>query len=258
MPIGLAHAVGHPSRALRRVAAIASAIVVLGVLTTYSRGGAITLALVVALFVVLVRRRVRAGHVAVALLAAAALVPALPTRIVDRVATREVLFEEEEGLQKDDASIAKRRVLMGAAASMALDAPVRGVGAGNYTTHFEEHGDRIGATGRIYHLVGERAYAHSLYLEIVAETGLVGLSLFALAVAAAHAAATVAARRFDAAGDAAAALLARSLVIAVLGYLFSSLILHGDYARYLWVLLGLTAASGGVAAAARAGQEGGT
>jgi hypothetical protein len=49
------------------------------------------------------------------------------------------------------------------------------------------------------------------------------------------------------AGDKLHAGLASALAIALLGYLVSSLFLHGHFQRYLWILLGLSAALAGAA-----------
>jgi hypothetical protein len=46
----------------------------------------------------------------------------------------------------------------------------------------------------------------------------------------------------DLAGDARSVALARGFEIAVVGFLLSSLFLHGHYSRYLWMLFGFAAA----------------
>jgi len=253
VPIGIALALSRTALPLRLLAAGLAAVVGLGIVTTYSRGGALSLGAALALFGFLERQRVGPRQALMALALGIALLAALPDSFWNRLGTLEVLLPgQEEGLQSHDSSVDKRKLVMGAAALMALDHPVAGVGLGNYTTHFQSEADRIGAEGRVYHLVGEQAYAHSLYLEILAELGLVGLGLFALVVGLALVLAGRARRDFLAAGDPDGALLARALAIGVVGMLVSSTILHGDYPRYLWLAAGLCAASAGAGARRRA------
>lgn len=248
VPAALALALGHARRALRGVAWVAAAVLSLGVVTTYSRGGGLTLALVLGAMALVEWRRIRPVHVLLAGALAVALAAVAPKYFLGRMETLALLLPgSEASRQVRDSSVDKRRVLMGAAAEMTLDRPLLGLGAGNYSAHFEEYADRVGAGARIYQDPGERAFPHCLYLEITAETGLLGLLTFAAAMGFAFAGALGGARRFEGAGDVASALLARGLAVGLLGYLASSLVLHGDYVRYLWTLAGLAAAASRVA-----------
>lgn len=248
VPVGVALALGRGSRWLRLSAAALAGLTAVGVATTYSRGGVLALAAALGLLGWLERRRVGPRQAMLALALGIALLPALPDSFWNRLGTLEVLLPvEQEGLQSYDSSVNKRKLVMGAAALMALDNPVAGVGAGNYTTRFYVYADQIGAEGRVYNLVGEQAYAHSLYLEQLAETGLVGFLLFALVAGLALQACRLAHERFERSGEPAEALLARALACGLAGLLISSLILHGDYPRYAWILLGLCAAASGAA-----------
>jgi O-antigen ligase len=250
VPLALALALGRGGRLLRAVAWIAAAVLTMGVVTTYSRGGALALLVSLALLLALERRRIRVRHLAVAAAAIAIVATLLPSSFfVRRLGTLSVFVPGNvESLETHDSSVDKRKVLMATAAAMALDHPVAGVGAGNFSAHFDEYSDGVGARARIYQDPGERAFPHSLYLEILAETGVVGLLAFALVVAAAFRGALAAARRFRAGGDDASRLLAHAQAIGLVGFLTSSLILHGDYPHYLWLYLGLCVAASRVAA----------
>jgi hypothetical protein len=134
---------------------------------------------------------------------------------------------------------------------MFLDHPLVGVGAGNYSTHFARYADRVGSDARLYEEPGEVNYPHSLYLEVAAETGAVGLAAFGTVLVAAFASLVAARRRLLAAGDPRTAALAEGVGLALVGLLVTGLFLHGQFPRYLYLLLGL--AGGLVLAAQRAG-----
>lgn len=241
VPIALALALGSRSRAARIAGWIASGVLVTGIATTYSRGGALALFVVLGLFAFAQRARIRPRHVVIALAALAIGATFLPASyFVQRIETLAMFLPgHEQPFERHDSSVAKRRVLMAAAAGMALDNPMFGVGAGNYGAHFETHASQVGAQARIYHDPGERAFAHSLPLEIAAETGLVGLVAFAGVASAALFAALRARRRFSTAGSEPGSLLALGIALGIVGILVSSLILHGDYPRYPWLMFGL-------------------
>jgi O-antigen ligase len=77
-----------------------------------------------------------------------------------------------------DSSFEQRKLYMKAAWSMFNKRTIAGVGAGNYSEHFQQQAQEVGAVVSSYEDFGKRRYPHSLYLEIAAETGLVGLVLF--------------------------------------------------------------------------------
>ncbi|HEX6204003.1 MAG TPA: glycosyltransferase, partial [Thermoanaerobaculia bacterium] len=153
---------------------------------------------------------------------------------------REVLPGGEEVL-RPDSSFAKRRLVTAVAWQMFLDAPLLGVGAGNYGSRFTSYADRVGSDARLYEEPGERNFPHNLYLEVAAETGAVGLAAFALIVVAAFASLVGARRRHLARGDPRTAALAEGLGLALVGFLITGLFLHGEFPRYLYLLLGLSA-----------------
>jgi O-antigen ligase len=237
-------------RGARKAAAFAAAALVVGaVVVTYSRGGALALATVALL--ALLARREHLRQAAAGLLAVALLWSVLPTDFTRRLATIEQVLGRDDVL-RPDSSFQKRRLLTHAAWLMFLDHPLAGVGAGNYTTRFDETAERVGFLTRDYEEPGEAHYPHSLYLETAAETGLLGALLFGGALLAAAVALRRAQRAFRERGDRPAAGLAVAFLIALLGYLVSSLFLHGHFPRYLWMLLGFAV---GIDRLARSAEE---
>jgi O-antigen ligase len=228
-------------RPLARVAALgAGALATAATILTYSRGGAVALACVLVLCLLATRLRLRHAALCLALLLAlAAIVPAGFARRLETFA--EFLPGQDEAL-RPDSSFEQRRLLTRVAWEMFLDHPLLGVGAGNYTLYFDEYAQEVGSVSREYEGLGELHYPHNLYLEIAAETGLVGLSAFAVVVFACFSALRRARVGAQLSSDSRSAALARGCEIAVVGFLVSSLFLHGHHPRYLWMLFGFAAA----------------
>ena len=80
---------------------------------------------------------------------------------------------------------------------------------------------------------------HNLYLQQLAETGVVGLALLLAIIAASCGAGMRAARRFDERGEPALAALARSSLVALIGFLTASLFISDGTDKRLWILLAL-------------------
>lgn len=232
VPVGLTLAA--EARGLRnRVLALgATALILGGAVLTYSRGGALALGCVLLLF--LASHRVRPRYLGLGALVLLLLLLVAPSEFVRRLGTIGEILPGGEEVIDPDSSFAERKLYALTAWAMFLDQPLLGVGAGNYTVHFDRYADVVGFSARDYEQPGEVHYPHNLYLEIAAETGIVGLAVFAGVVVAAFLALRQA-RRVS--GD-----FARAFEIALVGYLISSVFLHGHFQRYLWLLFGFAAA----------------
>lgn len=207
---------------------------------TYSRGAALALAVVLGLALLL--RGVKPGEVLTGLALAGLLVVALPADFTERLTTLEQVLPGGEQTLHPDSSFEKRRLVTRAAWEMFLDHPVLGVGAGNYTVHYDRYADRVGSAAREYDDPSEAHYPHNLYLEIGAETGLPGLLVFGAAICVAFVYLHRARRWALERDDSSTAVLAHGVALGLVGYLISSLFLHGQFQRYLWLLLALAAA----------------
>lgn len=123
---------------------------------------------------------------------------------------------------------------------MFLDNPFIGVGAGNYPSLYPAYSQRLGVTA-----VASEFYPHNLYLQVLAETGAVGLLAF---LPAAFGPLLVLERTRRGARSSTLATsewreLAFGTEVALACYLLSSIMLHGSYPRYLWMLLALAVAA---------------
>ena len=240
VPIGLTLAAESKGLRGKLLALGATALILGGAVLTYSRGGALALGCVLLLF--LASHRVRPRHLGLGALVLVLLLLITPPELFQRLGTIGEILPGGEEVVDPDSSFAERKLYALAAWAMFLDYPVLGVGAGNYTVHFDRYADKVGFSARDYEQPGEVHYPHNLYLEIAAEEGLVGLTVFAGAIAAAFLGLRRARAVLLARGDTATADFARAFEIALVGYLVSSVFLHGHFLRYLWLLFGFAAA----------------
>lgn len=211
-----------------------------GTIFTYSRGGALALGVVIVLSLFAARPSRRRVALGASLLVLGLLF--LPSDFTRRLETLGEFLPGGGEVTETDTSFQNRILQARVAWRTFLDYPVLGVGAANYTVHYYEYADEVGSAVSEYENIGGDHYPHNLYLEIASETGFLGLMAFGamLLVVFGHLG-RAEARYFDA-GEELHAGLASGLRIALLGYLISSLFLHGHFQRYLWVLVGLSAA----------------
>lgn len=242
VPVALYRFWDESSLRLKAVAAYALAVVILALVFTYSRGGALAAGLV--LLVAAVHKRVKFRHLLLGVLVVMPLLLLIPEQFEGRLGTlRQLLPGREDSELHVDTSIQERSLLMRTASEMFVQHPLLGVGAGNYSEHYEEYAERVGSSISSYDDFGHRRFPHSLYLQIAAETGVVGLGVFAVIIGLTLAAFWSAVRRFSSARDLRSASVTVSLALGFVGYLVSSVILHGDYMRYFWILVALAIAA---------------
>lgn len=238
VPLGIALAIG--ARTVPNAVAVLglTGLVLMGVILTFSRGAAVTVAGIMLLGVLLRLIPPRfVGLGIVAAIAAFAFVPGYLTRIVT--------IEELLAFITPDAttsgvggSFLSRATEAGAALLTFADHPVFGVGPGMFGQYYREYAHEIGL--RV--LAADRA-AHNFYLGLAAEYGLFGI--FALGgVILVTVRELFRARRRAAARHRDLALLATGYICAIAGYLGSGMFLHMAFIRYLWVLLALAGAAG--------------
>ena len=250
VPIGLALLHTKLPGLLRLGVLAAVAATVSSVLLTYSRGGTIVLGL--ALLACLVRWRMRGRHVAVVAVALGLSIGLAPSAVWDRLGTVLRPFQETHAVgQVIDTSVELRLGAQRVALEMFLDRPFVGVGAGNYPSLYPAYSQQLGVTA-----VASQFYAHNLYLQVLAETGAVGLLLFLPAVLGPMVALERTRRALKSSNLVAPDWhqLAFGTEIALAGYLLGSTMLHDAYPRYLWMLLALAVAARRLAVAPRAGQ----
>ncbi len=214
-------------------------VLAVGVAASGSRGGLIAAGVAVAAALVLARgRRLRLGALVALLVAATGLwlVTASPqtwerVRDFDTDTGREDLWDIAWRMSEDNLAI--------------------GVGANNFEDESRRYFREPGQINQPDLIVTDPHVAHNVYLQQLAETGIVGLALLLGAVAAALRASWLAASRFDDAGRRRMAGLARGILVAQISALSASIFLSNGSDTRLWVLLALGPALATVAAGRR-------
>jgi O-antigen ligase len=117
--------------------------------------------------------------------------------------------------------------------------PLAGVGIGNFQVVESHYTLRPGAISRIQYLVDVPHLVHNTYLQLLAETGIIGLGLYLLVLACCVRATWSAIRRFESIGSRREADLARAVLMGIVGMSVALFFISdGDDVR-LWVLLAM-------------------
>ena len=173
-PLSLFRYWSEPTQRLRWAGLFASVVILAGVGLTGSRGAAIGFA--VMLLVMVALRYVTWRQVVVLAMMSSMLIVAMPEfrhRVASIASVVTVLRGED--VRETDTAVQGRLTEMAAALLVFCEHPLMGVGPGNFPSHFIKKADLLGFT-----VHGEERRAHCMYLEIAAETGVLGLFIFLL------------------------------------------------------------------------------
>lgn len=232
-PLALALGTGTDGRrwAWRGLAGVVAG----GIYLTGSRGALIAAGVSAGVWLLLVRPRRRT---LVLLAGAAAAVLAVPG-VFTRLATLAAVGDAATAVA--DPSLRNRAAVQVVGLAMAEDHPVLGVGIGNFLRREPEYQRATGS------FISEGVIApHNLYLELLAETGVVGLFGWALLIGTAAflaARALVTAQRLSSVEEAElSARLAAAVLVALAGWSVASLVLHLGNLSALLAVIALGAA----------------
>jgi putative inorganic carbon (hco3(-)) transporter len=230
LAFGLA-GIARRSPGLRLLALLGVVLSLVGVFNTLSRGGLVSLGCVMVAGVIFGGRWRRW---AVLLLVVGSLgTLAYFTLIAPASSTARITSSDTSG-RSDLWRIAER---------MFEAHPITGIGSGNFQ-NTEIH--YIGTPGAIHSaglIVVSPHVAHNIYLQLAAELGIVGLLLFMGIVLASFVAAERAASMAKALGDQDLELLARSLLLSLVGFMASDVFLSGEFAKQLYLVFALCPAA---------------
>jgi hypothetical protein len=236
-PLALVRAFREPKRRLRLTAGVCTLLITGGLLLTFSRGGAVGVA--ATLLAMILIRELRLRHLVVLLASITAVVAFAVPDYVTRLSSLEGVTSLSSGDSSGstDAAIVGRATENLAAWHTFLDHPLVGVGPGVYFHEYSrDYANRLG----LRYLASERR-GHSLYLEMAADTGMVGLGAFLAMVTTALVFLYRHAKHWRS-RDRERSMLASSFFFALLAYLATGAFLHLSYQRYFWVVLGLGSA----------------
>lgn len=236
VPLALVFAWRTHRRGVRIAALVSLAAITGGVVLTFSRGAGLGLG--VALVTLAALRVVRPRHF-LAVVGGVVLLLALVPSYRDRLSTLQTVSAAtaEAGSAGDvaDGSVRSRATENIAALLAFGDHIALGVGPGQFPAVYQAYAEDLGIRLRS----GSRE-AHSLYLGVLAETGIAG----AAAITGIMASTVMGLLRARRSTDPDLRLLADGLLAAVATYLTTGFFLHISYGRYLWTLLAVAGTVG--------------
>jgi len=220
---------------------IATVILLFAVVNTYSRGAFIALALIFLLTGI--QRRINLKKLVIIVAVVMLVLPVgmtfLPKGFTERMQTLTAFSNNDKTTAvRQDASFQGRTSEMLSGLLMFLDQPILGVGVGNFEGNYQDYARRLGLEFRT-----EIRQAHSLYVEIIAETGILGILAFWAVIISLFARMKRSHRELNGLHDNWLEWVA-SLEIATASYLTTSIFLHGDFFRYLMFLVAMGIAAG--------------
>ena len=246
IPIGLMLALGERRPLLRRLAIVLTILIVLGMVTTFSRGA--FLGLVAVLLIAVLFRYVRLAHLGLLAVTVVMLLVAFP-KLGERLNELQALAAIEDSsvgqqIVGDSGNLRGRATSAVAALLVWADHPLFGVGRGQFQQYYEQYAGIVATQTSINARIdfGESRQAHNLYTSVAAETGALGfvffIAVFLVTMLDLHRA-----RRRWLTSRPEVAHLATGFFLGLVAYLVSGIALHLSYERYLWFLLALAGAA---------------
>lgn len=233
VPLASDRIIHSSNKLLKPLALIIMVILITALVLTFSRGA--FLALLVVLFIMFFYHPPRPLAVIGTVIAITLIIQALPATYSARISTIVDVFEEDESYLTD-MSFRGRTSEMLSAWYMFLDHPVLGVGLQNYNREYQNYARDIGLEFR-----RDDRSAHSLYLEIVAELGILGLLSFSALIIGCIWNLYQASLLFDAANLHSYSTLCTAFAIGIIGYFIAAIFLHDAYPRFVWLYIGIAA-----------------
>lgn len=243
LPLGVLMFRIERSRMMRNLALGAIGLIVGGLFLTLSRESVLAAGIIFIMmpFLGLLTPR----HVFMSIGVVALIVLVLRPGIVARMASLEQvtsLFSKKDAARvKPDSSAIRRYVLNVAGWHVFLDHPVLGVGPGEFATnqYSSAYSNRVGLLEEIQ---GIPYRGHNLYLETLAETGVIGfLSLMAIFYVI-MSGLWKELKRFKH-HNSELQFVATAFFLSVTGYAISAVFAHLSYQRYFWLLVALASAA---------------
>jgi putative inorganic carbon (hco3(-)) transporter len=240
LPLALIRAFRDPRRAGRLAAAGASVLIAGGIFLTFSRGAAVAVAVTILMTLLLRELKIRQVLPVLAVLAAIVflVVPDYVVRLSSLEGVTALSSNSTDSTNSPDSALVGRQTENLAALNVFIDHPVTGVGPGVYFREYSsEYANRLGLR-----YLGSDRRGHSLYLEMIADTGIIGLTAF-LAMVGVPLVLLFRRARYWRDRDPERAIIASSFLFALIAYLASAMFLHLSYQRYFWAVLGLASAA---------------
>lgn len=239
-PLALMRAFRDPRRNRRLAGGAASILIAGGIFLTFSRGAAVAVGLTIVLTLLL--RELKFRHVLPALAVLTAVVVLVVPDYVTRLSTLGGLTalssSTTDSADRPDSALVGRETENLAALHVFIDHPFTGVGPGVYFRDYSrDYANRLGLK-----YLGSERRGHSLYLEMAADTGIIGLTAF-FAMVSVSLVLLYRQARYWRSRNPERAIVASSLLFALVGYLATALFLQLSYQRFFWAILALGSAA---------------
>jgi hypothetical protein len=240
MPLALFRFWGERNTLIKLFAGFATVFILSGFFLTYSRGGFVTLILMIGLL--LFFRYVKVQQLLISLVVIVVLMAVAAPGYFNRIETIkgvEGLFSKSAEVRPDGTTRGRLTEML-AALMCFMDHPILGVGPGQYTPFYsiKYQSDPDIA----FRFLDHQRRSHILYFEMAAETGFLGIGTF-LAMVTVTMVRLWKLRRQAVGVRPDIANLATSLWFALVAYLGTAVFLHLSYQRYYWFLLALAGAA---------------
>ena len=236
LPLAATRMLAERRRAWQAAAAVAGILILGGIQFTFSRGAGVSVGVVflslIALRLVKVRYAVLMTAVAIAV--ALTLAPGYFYRLSTLEGVTSLLSGDPSSA---DSSVQNRATENLATFLIFEDHPLFGVGPGQTPRFIRDYGRGVG-----YKLLDPSRRAHNMYLEEMADTGIVGFGAF-MSIVLVIIFQLWAIMRRTRVKDRDAYLLAAGFLLGIIAYLTTAVFLQLSYARYYWFLLAIASAT---------------
>jgi len=232
VPLALERAFTEKKKILKILAIYALIVIVMTIVFTFSRGGFLSLLVVIGFLVLW--KKPPLTYLLIGLVLFILSFSILPPSYTQRMATLTDVFSQDTTEMRNEVSFRGRFSEAGVAWIMFRDHPIIGVGPGNYNSEYMNYSRQLGWDPRV-----EARGAHNLYLEVASEQGIVGLTIFLFILYSVFAGLVRSSRKFKKLNQPGLADMSIALMIGFAGYCTASIFLHNIFPYYLWMLIGI-------------------
>jgi O-antigen ligase len=233
VPLALERMLSERGWFLRILASWALAVSALTVIFTYSRGGFLAMTVTVILIFLFYPPRLKSLPLFIIIMVGIVLL--IPRSYYERIFTLKEAFQSPTvGFRTRDLAIRGRASENLTAVEMFKDHPFLGVGLNNYSYNYLDYTKKLGIS-----LTARERAAHNLYLEVAAETGILGLIVFFVLIWVTIKTILSARKKFNLVNMNDYFRLTTAFFIGFIGYLSAAIFIHDAYPRYFYLLIGI-------------------
>lgn len=248
IPFALYRFAKSPALVTKMVFLASAGLILLAMLFTESRGA--FLAFVFILVLMAIEMKLNGPTLTVIIAVGLAVLFLVPSKYTERIKSLDIFFkaDQEYGLTQDE-SVAGRRAKMLTGLAMFKANPILGVGFANYSDNYWTYAGNLGLESSASNTntttdTGARQ-PHSLYIEIMAETGLLGILTFLAFFGLIFQSLFRFRKKYQPRGqlpDSDWSAWITSITMSLITFLVAGFFLHGIGFRFIWVLAGLALA----------------